>query len=638
MGERLTHECGLALLRLKRPLAWFQTQLGDPLWGLRKLYLLMEKQHNRGQDGAGIATAKFDMPPGELFMDRIRTAKRSPIERIFQEVMKPANALGAAGLARMHPTELKRSIPMLGEVMLGHLRYGTHAGNGSGLCHPYLRTSNVASRNLALAGNFNLTNSRELFDQLVSYGLNPVGDADTGVMLEKIGHFLDREHRFLAGTMGPGTFRNLDGAELAAAISREIDLVRVLGKATEDCDGGFVLAGFLGNGDCFALRDRHGIRPAFYVETDDAIAVASERPALVTALGVEPSAVQPLPPAHALVVKADGTVRLDAYAEAGPERQCTFERIYFSRGNDASIYRERKALGEQLAPRVLDAVGWNAWSTVFGFIPNTSETAFLGLLQRMERLVAERAAEELWALVQKGTATREDVARLCHPRIRAEKVATKDQKLRTFITNDAARNELVSHVYDITRDTVQPGDTLVVIDDSIVRGTTLRESIITMLSRLDPARIVVVSSAPPVMYPDCYGIDMSQLGRFIAFEAAIALHIERGTSRILAEVEERCVAQQHTEPARMQNHVRAIYDAFTLEELSAKVAQLVRAPGLAWQGPIHVLYQTIEGLHAAMPGYTGDWYFTGNYPTPGGLKVLNTAYINWRRNNEKRSY
>ncbi len=638
MGDRLTHECGLALLRLKKPLSWFQSELGDPLWGLRRLYLLMEKQHNRGQDGAGIAMAKFDMPPGEHFIDRIRSAKRSPIERIFAEVMKPAQALTPDELVHMHPTELKRRIPMLGEVMMGHLRYGTFAGNGSGLCHPYLRTSNVGSRNLALAGNFNLTNSRELFDALVSYGLNPVGDADTGVMLEKIGHFLDKEHRFLASTMGPGTFRNLEGAELATAISHELDLARVLRQATEDCDGGYVLAGLLGNGDCFALRDPHGIRPAFYVETEEAIAVASERPALVTVLGVKPDQVRPLPPAHALVVKAGGSIAIERYAEPGPERQCTFERIYFSRGNDAAIYRERKALGEQLAARVLNAVDWKIDSTVFGYIPNTSETAYYGLLQRMERLVAERTGDQLWTLIQSGKATREDVMRMAHPRIRAERVATKDQKLRTFITHDAARKELVNHVYDITRETVQPGETLVVIDDSIVRGTTLRESIITMLSRLEPARIVVVSSAPPIMYPDCYGIDMSQLGRFIAFEAAIALHHELGSADLLAEVEERCLAQQHLRADRMQNHVKAVYDSFSLEQISSKVAQLVRPAKLAWGGRIDVLYQTIAGLHAAMPGYSGDWYFTGNYPTPGGYKVLNTAYLNWRRNSEARSY
>ncbi|MFO0963526.1 MAG: hypothetical protein U0625_11570 [Phycisphaerales bacterium] len=638
MGDRLTHECGLALIRLRRPLEWFQTELGDPLWGLRRLYLLMEKQHNRGQDGAGIATVKFDMPAGENYIDRIRCAKRSPIERIFGDVMSPANKLGAEALGHMHPGELKRRIPMLGEVMLGHLRYGTHAGSGSALCHPYLRRHSVASRNLALAGNFNLTNARELFDRLVGYGIDPLGEADTGVVLEKIGHFLDREHEFLASTMGPGTFRNLDGRELARAVSEGLDLARVLRRASQDFDGGYVLGGMLGNGDAFCLRDPSGIRPAFYLELPEATAVASERPALATVFGVSPDAVQELPRGHALLMKADGSTTLAEINEPRPERQCTFERIYFSRGNDAEIYAQRKELGNQLARRVLDAVDWDVERTVFGFIPNTAETAFFGLVQGMERLVADRAADRLWSLVRSGKATEQDVRRMVHPRVRAEKVATKDQRLRTFITSDSARKDLVNHVYDITRGCVRPGETLVVIDDSIVRGTTLRESIITMLARLEPARIVVVSSAPPIMYPDCYGIDMSQLGRFIAFEAAVALLRERGMERVLGEVEQRCLAQQHAPAERMRNEVRAIYEPFTLAELSAKVAQLVRSSSLAWKGRIDLVYQSIEGLHAAMPGYRGDWYFTGEYPTPGGFKVLNTAYLNWRRGDESRSY
>ncbi len=638
MSDRLTHECGLALIRLKRPLEWFQSDLGDPLWGLRKLYLLMEKQHNRGQDGAGIACVKFDMPAGENYIDRLRSAKRSPIERIFAEVMAPAAKIGGDALVHMHPSELKRRIPMLGEVMMGHLRYGTHAGNGSGLCHPYLRRHSVASRNLALAGNFNLTNARELFDRLVSYGINPIGEADTGVVLEKIGHFLDREHEFLAATMGPGTFRNLDGRDLATAISAEIDVARVLRRASEDFDGGYVLGGMLGNGDAFVFRDPSGIRPAYYLDLPEATAVASERPALATVFGVNPDQVKPLPRGCALVMKADGTTTVAAIAEPRIERSCTFERIYFSRGNDGEIYEERKSLGRQLAKRVLDAVEWDVERTVFGFIPNTSEPAYLGLLQGMEQLVADRAAVRLWELVRAGKATQADVQRLVHPRIRAEKVATKDQRLRTFITNEGARKDLVNHVYDITRGCIQPGETLVVVDDSIVRGTTLRESIITMLARLEPGRIVVVSSAPPIMYPDCYGIDMSQLGRFIAFEAAVALLRERGMERVLAEVEQRCLAQQHAAPEKMRNEVRAVYEPFSLDEISAKVAQLVRTPSLAWKGRIDLLYQSIDGLHAAMPASTGDWYFTGDYPTPGGYKVLNTAFLNWRRGEEGRSY
>jgi amidophosphoribosyltransferase len=638
MSDRLTHECGLAMIRLKKPIEWFQSELGDPLWALRKLYLLMEKQHNRGQDGAGIAVVKRDMPAGQQFIDRCRSAKRSPIERIFAEAIGPASKIPADELRRLHPTELKRRIPFLGEVLLGHLRYGTHSGSGSDLCHPYLRRNGIASRNLALAGNFNLTNSGDLFKRLVAYGINPVGDADTGVVLEKIGHFIDREHEYLASTSGPGSFRNLEGRELADTVSRELDIGRILRNATDAFDGGYVLGGILGNGDAFVLRDANGIRPAFWLETPEAIAVASERPALAATFGVRPSDVKELTPGHALVMKADGRIAVEQVLPAAPERQCTFERIYFSRGNDPDIYEERKALGRNLARRVLDAVDWNVDRTVFGFIPNTSETAYLGLLQELERLVAERAAAQLWDLIRAGKATEADVKRLVHPRIRAEKVATKDQKLRTFITSDSARKDLVSHVYDITRGTVNPGDTLVVIDDSIVRGTTLRESIVTMLARLEPARVIVASSAPPILYPDCYGIDMSQLGRFIAFEAAIALLRERGMESTIAAVEERCLAQADLPAVRMRNEVRALYEPFTLDELSAKVAELIRAPGLAWTGRLDVVYQSVEGLRSAMPRFTGDWYFTGDYPTPGGQKVLNTAFLNWRRGDERRSY
>ena len=638
MSDRLTHECGLAMIRLRKPLEWFQSELGDPLWGLRRLYLLMEKQHNRGQDGAGIAVVRCGMPPGEEYIDRLRDARRSPVERIFAEAMGPAAALGEDGLRRMHPVELKRRIPFLGEVMLGHLRYGTHSGDGAGLCHPYLRRSSVASRALALAGNFNLTNSRDIFERLVAEGINPVGDADTGVILERIGHFIDREHDFLASTAGPGSFRNLEGRQLAETIAQELDVARILRHATEGFDGGYVLGGLLGSGDAFVLRDPNGIRPAFWAETPEAIAVASERPALASVLGVRPSDVRELEPGHALVARADGTHALERVGQPAPVRQCTGERLYVSRGNDHDIYEERKALGRNLAGRVLDAVGWDLERTVFGFIPNTSETAYLGLLQEMERLAADRAAGDLWELVRSGKATEADVRRLVHPRIRAEKVATKDQKLRTFIASDGARKDLVSHVYDITRGTVRPGDTLVVVDDSIVRGTTLRESIVTMLARLEPARIVIASSAPPILYPDCYGIDMSQLGRFIAFEAAVALLRERGMEQVIADTEARCLAQEDQPPERLRNEVQAIYAPFSLQELSAKVASLIRSPALAWRGRLDVVYQSVDGLRAAMPRFTGDWYFTGDYPTPGGLRVLNTAFLRWRRGDDRRAY
>ena len=639
MSDALTHECGLAFVRLRKPISWFQQERSDPLWGLRKLYLLMEKQHNRGQDGAGIACVKFDMPPGDAFLERERTAKRNPIERLFDDALSPAADLDEGELNAMPETELKRRFPLLGEVLLGHLRYGTHSGRSSSMCHPYLRRSNSESRSIAMAGNFNLTNSSELFAKLVEYGLHPVGDSDTGVVLEKIGYFLDREHAHLESTMGAGSFMNLEGATLAAEISRQLDLARVLRKATEQFDGGYVFAGLLGNGDSFVCRDPAGIRPGFFVVLDEVIAVASERAALSTVFNIDPREIEPIPAGHALIIKRDGGYVLERFTEPARLRQCTFERIYFSRGNDPSIYRERKQLGRNLVPRLVEALDGDLERAVFGFIPNTSETSYLGLLEALGEERQRMAGEEIWRLVQAGTATRETIHKALAGRVRGEKVAHKDQRLRTFITHDAARKDLVNHIYDITRGTVYPDDTLVVVDDSIVRGTTLRESIITMLARLNPKRIVVASSSPPIMYPDCYGIDMSQLGRFIAFEAAVALARDRGDAAVLDEIEAKCKEQASQPADRMKNHVALLYGLFSLEEIEGKVAELIRSKSLAWGGRIDVLYQSVDGLRAAMPEHTGDWYFTGEYPTPGGYRVLNTAYLNWRRGAEgKRAY
>jgi amidophosphoribosyltransferase len=598
----------------------------------------MEKQHNRGQDGAGIGTVRFDMPPGELFIDRARSAKRNPIERLFDQVMRPVAGLSNQKLDALDAAALKKRMPLLGELMLGHLRYGTHGGRSTDVCHPYLRKNIVASRNLAVAGNFNLTNSPHLFRELVDYGLDPVGESDTQVVLEKIGYYLDREHEQLAATMGEGSFLGLADRALAEQVSRDLDLIRVLRHASERFDGGYVFAGLIGNGDLFVCRDPAGIRPAFIHRDESVVAVASERAALVTAFNVSPDEIQELPPAHALEVKRDGRVRIEPYIDRLPERQCTFERIYFSRGNDRDIYSERKRLGANVASRVLDKIDWDIDHTVFGFIPNTAETAFMGLREEIDALLRRRNGEELWRRIEGGTVTRDDVDRLIRTRARTEKVAHKDQRLRTFITHDGARRDLVSHVYDVTRGSVVPGDTLVVVDDSIVRGTTLRESIITMLARLDPKRIVVVSSAPPIMYPDCYGIDMSQLGRFIAFEAAVALLHERGEENLLADVEDACRAQAALPDERMENHVARIYDRFTLDEISDRIAGLIRSDRLTWDGEISVVYQTVDGLRDAMPRHAGDWYFTGEYPTPGGYRVLNTAYLNWRRQDEGRAY
>jgi amidophosphoribosyltransferase len=626
-------------------------------------FLLMEKQHNRGQDGAGIATVKFDMPPGEAFLVRERTAKRNAIERLFDSAFAPAERLSSRDIDGLDETELKRLIPFLGEVMIGHLRYGTHSGRSTGLCHPYVRHNTAASRMVALAGNFNLTNSTQLFAKLVEYGLHPVGESDTQVAIEKIGYFLDREHDFIAEQIGPGSFTGLDGRELWKQVSANISIPRILRRAAAAFDGGYVFAGLIGNGDAFVCRDPAGIRPAFMFENDECIAVASERAALVTVFDADPDQVKALSPGHVLAMKhlcADrqaiaGTVAptevpdagvppsisIERFADPLPIRQCTFERIYFSRGNDRDIYRERKALGCNLAARLLERLGNDLTNAVFGFIPNTSETAYFGLMEELDRLERERQAGRIAELAAAGRANVESIRAILQSHPRGEKVAHKDQRLRTFITHDSARNSLVNHVYDITRGIVGPNDTLVVIDDSIVRGTTLRESIITMLSRLRPKRIIVASSSPPIMYPDCYGIDMSQLGRFIAFEAAVTLLRERREEKLLDEVARLCRAQSDLPPERMRNHVKLIYDRFSLEEISAKVAALVRSPRLAeygWHGTVEIVYQSVEGLRQAMPEHTGDWYFTGEYPTPGGYRVLNTAYLNWLAGDGSRAY
>jgi len=638
VSDFIGHKCGVALVRLKKPLEALRAEHGDVLWGLRRLYLLMEKQRNRGQDGAGMATVKFDMPAGEPFLMRLRNAKRNPVERLFDEAMTPADELTTLELRSAHPIELKRRVPMLGEAMLGHLRYGTYGGRGAAFCHPYVRRSSVASQNLAIAGNFNLTNSNELFRTLVELGLNPVGDTDTGVVLEKFGHYLDAEHEALRASMGPGSFRGLEGNALAAAVSQDLHLPRVLGKATADFDGGYVFVGLLGNGDAFACRDPNGIRPAFIAETDDLVAVASERAALTTVLDLDPASVKPLEPGHAFVIRRDGTVFNEPFCQAGPRRECTFERIYFSRGNDPAIYEERKSLGRQLAPRVLSALGGEAQHAVFGFIPNTSETAYLGLIEEMGRQTRLARGTLLTAKLAAGTLTAADLEDALTLSVRAEKVAHKDQKLRTFITHDAARRDLVAHVYDVTLGVVKPDDTLVMVDDSIVRGTTLRDSIVTMLTRLSPSRILIVSSSPPICYPDCYGIDMSQLGRFIAFEAMVKVVRARGQQELLDEVERLCLAQQHAPLERLVNHVQKLYEAVDHQTLEQAVADLIRPAGLAWKGTMQVVYQTMDGLKRSMPQHTGMWYFDGNYPTLGGLRVLNTAYLQWCRREDARAY
>ena len=638
MSEQIPHECGLALVRLRQGLSHYCQRYSDPAWGLRKLYLMMEKQHNRGQDGAGVATVKFDMPPGVDFVKRIRSDKHNALERVFDIVMADVNRLSTKRLQSLSEQDLKRRCTFLGEATIGHLRYGTHSGQSVSNCHPFIRRNNTASRNLVIAGNFNMTNSTELFEQLVEWGLNPVGDSDTQVILERLGYCLDREHEHLRSTMGPDSLHGLEGRALAQEISNQIDLVRMLTKASENWDGGYMFVGLIGNGDAFACRDPAGIRPGFFYLDEEVLAVASERAALANVFDVEPDQIEPIRPGHILVIKRDGRIEHKVFTAPLALRQCSFERIYFSRGNDPDIYQERKALGRNLASRVLHALDGDIEHAVFSYIPNTADAAYRGLVEEVDSQNRIRSIDELWSRIEAGNASRSDVERLCNGRPRTERVAHKDQRLRTFITHDAARRDLVSHIYDVTRGVVNSDDTLVVVDDSIVRGTTLRESIITMLSRLNPQRIIIVSSAPPIMYPDCYGIDMSQLGRFIAFEAAIALLEESGQEQLLDEVQDRCESQADLAPSQMVNHVAAIYDGFTLEKLSAKIAQLVRPPALRWSGDVQVIYQSVQGLRSAIPAHRGDWYFTGDYPTPGGYKVLNTSFLNWRAACDARAY
>jgi amidophosphoribosyltransferase len=633
MSDRLTHECGLAFVRLRKPLHYYQEQYGDAAWGLRKTYLLMQKQYNRGQDGAGLGVVKFDMPAGDQFLLRIRSDKHNAIERIFDAITEDTEELSEE-ITPGSEMDAKRSCRFLGEAYLGHLRYGTHSSNSMANCHPFIRKSNVASRSIALAGNFNMTNSSELFGRLVEYGLDPVGDNDTQVILEKISHFLNDEHERLIKK-----HKNLEGRELSKTISEELNVGKFLKKAAQYWDGGYVFASLIGNGDAFICRDPAGIRPAFIYINDEVVACASERGALANVFNVEPDEIQQVEPGHVIVIKRDGTIEDVEFTTPLETRQCSFERIYFSRGNDPLIYTQRKRLGANLAPRIMKVLGDDIDRSFFSYIPNTAETCFLGLLEAIGGALRCLEADVIWAKIQDGSVTRADLTKLNHTRVQAELIAHKDQRLRTFITHDAARRDLVTHIYDITRGLIEKDDTLVVVDDSIVRGTTLRESIITSLSQLHPKRIVIVSSAPPIMYPDCYGIDMSQIGKFIAFEAAVALTKERGDEAIFDEIAEKCKEQETLDVAKMQNQVKAMYEQFSLKEISCKIAELVRPTDLNWNGQLDVVYQDVEGLNAAMPDYTGDWYFTGNYPTPGGNAVVNRAFMNWHAGDDaKRAY
>ena len=634
MSDAIKHECGIALLRLKQPLHYYTEKYGTAFYGLNKMYLLMEKQQHRGQDGAGLANIKFDMPPGKRYISRTRSNDHQPIRDVFAKVMQRFSDLEKHHPEKLHDTAfLKENYAFIGEVFLGHLRYGTYGGNSIENCHPFLRENNWMTRNLVVAGNFNLTNVDELFQLLIDLGQHPKDRADTVTIMEKIGHFLDEENQRLFDIYNQ---QGYDNRKITEKISQSIDLQRVLQRASRDFDGGYAIAGMLGHGDAFVMRDPSGIRPAFWYEDDEVCVVASERTPIQTAFNAPLDAIQEIPPGNALVIKKDLRISLVSVRDALERKSCSFERIYFSRGNDEAIYQERQNLGREIVPLVLKEVNYDLNNTVFSFIPNTAEISFYGMMKALEDHLNTQKIKDLISLGERGTT--EQITAIVQRRARLEKIAIKDAKLRTFITQDGARDEMVSHVYDVTYGAVRRGiDTLVVIDDSIVRGTTLKRSIIKMLDRLGPKKIIIVSSAPQIRYPDCYGIDMAKLGDFIAFQAALKLHEKRGTLKeVTTTVLRKCEDQLSAPKEAVKNYVKEIYEPFSAEEISDTVAELVRPEGL--NAELKVIFQSIEGLHASCPNHTGDWYFTGNYPTPGGNKVVNTSFIHFMRGVNERAY
>ena len=630
MSDFLQHECGIAMLRLKQPLQYYIDKYGSAFYGLNKMYLLMEKQHNRGQDGAGLANIKLDVPPGKRYISRIRSVDPQPIQDVFSRIMPRFEGLSSEQLKDSQ--FLQEEMAFTGELFLAHLRYGTYGKNQVENCHPFLRQNNWRTRNLVVAGNFNMTNTDELFDKLVGLGQHPKEKADTVTILERIGHFVDVENQRLFDQYKQEGLANEDISE---RIADEIDLPNVLKHAANSLDGGYVMCGMIGHGDAFVMRDPNGIRPAFFYEDDEVVVITSERPVIQTAFNVSTEEVHEIQPGHALIIKRDGTVSMPQVKQPGKRKACSFERIYFSRGNDQDIYTERKELGRQLVPQIMEAVEHDLDNTVTSFIPNTAETCFYGLVKGLEDHLSQAKISRIIGL---GTnPDPNEVKSILVERARVEKIAIKDAKLRTFITEDANRDDLVAHVYDIAYGTVNPGqDNLVVIDDSIVRGTTLKRSILRILDRLNPKRIVVASSAPQIRYPDCYGIDMARLGDFVAFQAAISLIKERGMEHLIDEVYAKCKAQIELPKEENTNQVKAIYEPFTTEELNDRISQLLTPKGM--KAEVKIVFQSIEGLHAACPNHQGDWYFTGDFPTPGGHKVVNRAFVYYVEGRNDRAY
>jgi amidophosphoribosyltransferase len=631
MSDAIKHECGIGHIRLLKPLEFYKKKYGSAFYGINKMYLLMEKQHNRGQDGAGFASIKLDVEPGKRFISRIRSIEKQPIQDVFSKINERINKeLKLAPSLINNIGKLKNNVPYLAESLLGHVRYGTFGGNSVENVHPFLRQNNWKHRNLILAGNFNMTNSKELFNSLIELGQHPKEYTDTVIIMEKIGHFLDDAVRKMYKELKK---EGLSKQECSSIISEKLDIFKILKKASKRWDGGYVIGGLLGHGDSFVMRDPSGIRPAFYFKNDEVVVVASERPAIQTAFNLNIDEIKELNPGNAIVVKSNGAVKIKSLIKQKENKSCSFERIYFSRGNDSDIYQERKNLGKFIMPAILKEINFDIRNTVFSYIPNTAETSFFGMIESVEEFLNSKKTNEI---IGKKNLSEDKITNILSVRPRIEKIAVKDVKLRTFITEDDSRDDLVEHVYDITYGVVKSTDTIVIIDDSIVRGTTLKKSILKMLDRLNPKKIIIVSSAPQIRYPDCYGIDMANLESLIAFNAALSLLKEKGLRSIIDKVYKKCKKELDLNDDEMVNHVKEIYNQFSAQEISDKITELLSSH--IEKRDVKIIFQSIENLHKACPSSKGDWYFTGDYPTPGGNRVVNTAFVNFFEGNKKRAY
>ncbi len=632
MSDAIKHECGISLIRLLKPLDYYKEKYGSIFYGVNKMYLMMEKQHNRGQDGAGFASIKLDMAAGERYMSRVRSVESQPIQDIFAQINDRINSALKENPEYIDNTVLqKRNIPYIGEVLLGHVRYGTFGKNSIESVHPFLRQNNWMHRNLIVAGNFNMTNVDELFDNLIQLGQHPKEMADTVTVMEKIGHFLDDAVAKLYRQIKKEGYNKMEASPL---IAERLKVSKILKKAAKNWDGGYTMAGMFGHGDAFVLRDPSGIRPAYYYKNDEVVVVASERAAIQTVFDVVYKDVKELDPGNALIIKKNGAVNATEILEPKERKACSFERIYFSRGSDKEIYQERKELGKLIFPQILSAINEDIKNTVFSYIPNTAETSYLGMIKEAQNYLNKKKEEQILKLGS--NITREDLNKILDVRPRIEKVAIKDAKLRTFITQDSSRDDLVAHVYDISYGSVNKNDNLVIIDDSIVRGTTLKKSILRILDRLSPKKIIVVSSAPQIRYPDCYGIDMAKLENFIAFKATLELHKEHNSLSQVDEIYHKCIQQIQTADKDIINYVKDFYQPFSADQISKKIGELLSPADI--KAEVQIIYQTIESLHQACPKNLGDWYFTGNYPTPGGNKVVNRAFINFYEGKNERAY